>query len=187
MLMSRGQKREIYWWFTQDARGLQLIFSKTLTRNQPYPKMGSHPLFIGRKRNPQNNSRSGPETVLTRLSIDCSVDHSMPSIIIGLTENVGRSTPLDSPSSCNIGRPPGRPIQTFCMSVGRSIDRSPIIELKTLSHIFALPLCILHLSEDFSNLSQILMNIWRNRHMILAWALRTKSTHNLDLAERLTS
>ena len=63
-----GQKREIYWWFIQDIRGLQLVLSRTLTRNQPHSKMDSHPLFIRRRRKPQNSSRSGPESILTGLS-----------------------------------------------------------------------------------------------------------------------
>jgi len=47
-----------------------LVLSRTLTKNQLYAKMSSHPLFIGRRRNLQNSFRSGPETVLTRMSVD---------------------------------------------------------------------------------------------------------------------
>ena len=100
-----------------------MVLSRTLTRNQPCPKNKLHHLFIGRRRNPQNSSRSGPESPLTRLSVDrpkCAVDyqvdHSKSCKTAGLNENVGRptnwflpslSTSTD-PSLVNVGRPPSR-------------------------------------------------------------------------------
>ena len=115
--------------------------------------MGSHPLFIGR-RNPQNSSRSGPELVLTRLSVDCPVDRSKCTVdravdrtkspnIKGLTGNVGRlsdqPTQVGCFSLCNIGRSGNRSIQCLRMSVVRPVDQSPFIELKnSISYFFSL-------------------------------------------------
>jgi len=68
MPISPGQKREIYWWFTQDYKRITLGSLENTLRNHSYPKMSSHPLFIERRRNPQINSKSGLEIDLTWLA-----------------------------------------------------------------------------------------------------------------------
>jgi len=72
------------------TRGLQLVLLRTHSEIFN-PKNGLHLLFI-EKRKPQNNSRSGPESVLTRLSVNCLVDCSMLSVIVNLLEMSGRLT-----------------------------------------------------------------------------------------------
>jgi len=120
------KKREIYWWFTQDRRGLQLVLSKTLTRNHPYLKMGSHSLFIERRRNSQISSRLGVEIALTRLSVngpvnwpksavDRPVDHAKSCKTVGLTGNIGRSASVDRPTGF---------LSYLSISVDRAVDRS---------------------------------------------------------------
>jgi len=55
--------QEDYYWFSQE-----------LTQKILNPKNGFNSLFIEKRRNPQISSRSGPEFILTRLSVDRPVD-----------------------------------------------------------------------------------------------------------------
>ena len=69
-------------------------FSQEFTQKLINPKMGSHLLFIGRKRKSQNSSRSGTELSLTRLSVyrpKCAVDRAKSCKTAGLTGNVVQS------------------------------------------------------------------------------------------------
>ena len=77
-----------------------MVLSRTLTRNQPYPKMDSHPLFIGRRKNSQNSSRSGLETVPGRCRTYWKYRLTDPTGFLFLVQH--RSTEL---------------IQSLCMSV----------------------------------------------------------------------
>ena len=91
-LRSRGRKERSIDDLHRITRGLQLVLSKTLIRNQPTLKMGSLPLFIERRRNSQISSRSGPETVLTQLSVDWLFDRPKCAVDQRLTAYLNRST-----------------------------------------------------------------------------------------------
>ena len=106
MPMSRGR-------FTQDYRGLYLIYSRIERRNH------------------QISSRSGPKIALTRLSVyrpkcavDCPVDRAKSCKTIGLIGNAGRLTKWVSLLSTNFIRLSGQPIQALYMSIDRPVDRS---------------------------------------------------------------
>ena len=69
MPTSPGKKREIYWWFTQDLhKDYHCSLKNPLT--QLNTKHGFYSLFLGRRKHPQISSRSGPDSALTRLSVD---------------------------------------------------------------------------------------------------------------------
>jgi len=135
MPTSLRHKRDILMIYTRLQEDYKVL-SRTLTSKQPYSKMGSHPLFIKRRKNSQISSRSDPKTALTRLSVDrsvnqpkCTVDRAKSCKTAGLTGYVSR--------------PAGRPTRfLFSLSilVDRAADRSkpcacrltesPVIELK---------------------------------------------------------
>jgi len=112
--------------------------------------MGSHPLFIERRRNLQNNSRSGPESSMSWLladrpvdwpkcAFDCPIDCAKSYKTPGLTGNVGRlaGRPTNWISLLSINF--SRPIQALWMSVDCPVDRSPVIELKnSISYFYPL-------------------------------------------------
>ena len=141
------------------------VLSRTLTRKSTInPKNGLHPLFIRRRRNPQNSSRSGTESVLTQLSDNrprstqvCSrprkvLQHCKTYWKCRSTDRlIGLSTDqLVSLLSVNFDRPGSRPIQALCMSIDRPVDWSPVIELKKPYLLFLPSLCTSLLGDDWN-------------------------------------
>ena len=153
--------------FTQDTRGLQLVLLRTLTRN---PLKICYILYLqGEKETPKQLQvrcrissdptvgRPGgrPTQVCSRppgrpLNAFChcityqkcrrSTD---PTGFLFLVQH--RSTEQSTnPSLVHVDRPPGR--------------SKPVIEFKKLYLLFLTSLYILHLGEDFSNLSRSIMN-----------------------------
>jgi len=105
MPTSRGQKREIYWWFTQNYKRIIIGSLKKRTQKLSISKMDSHPLFIERRRNPQISSKSSLEIALIRLSVD------RPNGVFFLVQHR---------------------FQFLCMLVGRTVCRTSGIELQKL-------------------------------------------------------
>ena len=113
-------------------------------------------------------------------SVDRAVDRSFAMV----------DRAVDRPCLCTSCTPVDWAVDGLCPPVNRAVDRAlsrPILmpfslpltsSLCAISSNSSLP-TILHLGEDFSNLSRTPMNIWQNRHRISA-----KSTHDLDLANR---
>ena len=141
-----------------------MILSRTHSVRR-YPKMGSSPLFIERRKHPPNNSRSGSkrcsdpcvgrslqarstaQSIIPKLSVNTRVgtvnrpvdrDPSPNSLLI--SESWVGQQHSRSPtwfSSSNFGRLSGQPISTL-VYVGQSLGRSNLYQmsLKTLSSQF---------------------------------------------------
>jgi len=162
--------------------------------------MSSHPRFIERRINPQISSRLGSETALTRLWVDgpvelpkCMIDHSIDRAKSCNTAGpywkcrwpVDRPTGFLSSLSTSVNRSKSCPCQSTERSTHPSlvyVDRpsgrpKSFHIIKKLYLMFLPSLSILHLSEDFSNLSRTPMSTCRNRHTNSA-----KLTHDLDLS-----
>ena len=87
------------------TRGLQGSLKNSHQKINPL-KMGSHPLFIERRRNSQISSRSGLEIVLTRLSVDRPIDRS--KCVVDRSVDRAKSYKTTELTE-NIGQPAGRP------------------------------------------------------------------------------
>ena len=198
MPTSLGQKREIYWWFTQDYKRITIGSLKNSFRNLLTLKW-VHIFYLERRRNPQISSRSGPETALTRLPVDHPVDRSKYVVDQSVDRTNFRTyckcrsiDQMGFSSSCNIGRPPGRSI-SILVHVGRPNLWHRVKKLYPpffLPSLHSPPRWRFFKSESNSNelLGKIDTRSQRNWHTILTWALLAKLMHDLgeiDIRSRL--